>query len=163
MRLLEHELHTIVTPALRVVGNLVTGDDKQTQQVCDTRPEERISWQRPSAPEAAERRLAFACCLLASDGIPDESPLMFLDALDDVVSAFTLPVFDASTTLTSLHCMFSLGTAGYRCGYGEQAPAIGRQVVGEIRLLPRLVGLLTHEKRTLRKVRLCLASPDITV
>ena len=107
----------IVTPALRVVGNLVTGDDQQTQQVCDTRPEERMSWQRPSAPEAAERRLAFACCLLTSDGIPDESPLMFLDALNDVVRALLLLVMDVSTALLSFYCMFSLGTAGgCRCG-----------------------------------------------
>eukprot|EP01048_Picozoa_sp_COSAG05_P017229 COSAG05_NODE_2320_length_3240_cov_2.007641_3_plen_97_part_00 len=74
------------------IGNLVTGDDQQTQQVCDTRPEERMSWQRPSAPEAAELRLAFACSLLTSDGIPDESPLMFLDALDDVVRSRSVPV-----------------------------------------------------------------------
>eukprot|EP01043_Picozoa_sp_COSAG02_P051146 COSAG02_NODE_5349_length_4409_cov_1.517633_3_plen_103_part_00 len=83
VRLLEHEQSCIVTPALRVVGNLVTGDDYQTQQVCDARPEE--GKQRPSASEAAERRLAFAHCLLADDGIPEESPLVFLDALDDVV------------------------------------------------------------------------------
>jgi hypothetical protein len=37
----------------------------------------------------------------------------------------------------------------------EQAPAIGRQVVGEVRLLPRLVGLLNYEKAKLRKVIHC--------
>jgi hypothetical protein len=104
VRLLEHESPTVVTPALRVVGNLVTGDDRQTQQVCDARPEEGMTWQRPSAPEAAERRLAFACCLLASAGIPDESPLMFLDALDDVVCAFSLLSLSPRRQL----CAFSL-------------------------------------------------------
>ena len=103
VRLLEHELPTIVTPALRTVGNLVTGDDLQTQQVCDAKPDEGVSWQRPSAPEAAERRLAFAYCLLASDGIPEESPLMFLDALDDVVRAFPLLIIDISKTLANVH------------------------------------------------------------
>lgn len=103
VRLLEHESPSVAKPALRVVGNLVTGDNLQTQQVCDARPEEGMSWQRPSAPEAAERRLAFARCLLASGGIPDESPLMFLDALDDVVCAFPLLTINISTTKANLH------------------------------------------------------------
>lgn len=138
-----------------MIGNLVTGNDLQTQQVCDARPDEQTSW--PSAPEAAERRLAFACCLLAGDGIPDESPLMFLDALDDVVRAFSLLIIDVSTTKTkfmfSLHLLTALPVdIAIAATDREQAPAIGRQVVGEIRLLPRLVGLLSHQKNALRKV-----------
>ena len=40
----------------------------------------------------------------------------------------------------------------------EQACAIGRQVVGEIRLLPRLVGLLNRDVAKLRKVIHCWGS-----
>jgi hypothetical protein len=31
--LIEHESKTVISPALRVVGNIVTGDDEQTQRV----------------------------------------------------------------------------------------------------------------------------------
>lgn len=113
VRLLDHESVRVVIPALRTVGNLVTGDDEQTQKVCDAKPEEGV--QRPSAPEAAERRLAFAYCLLAGDGIPAESPLMFLDALDDVVRSRpsllspSIRTIDASAAKANVHCRFLLG------------------------------------------------------
>ena len=40
VRLLEHKAPSVVTPALRILGNLVTGDDIQTQQVLDASPDE---------------------------------------------------------------------------------------------------------------------------
>ena len=135
-----------------------TSSTLQTQQVCDARPEELTSWRKPSAPEAAERRLAFACCLLAGDGIPDESPLKFLDALDDVVRAFPLLIIDALAPQRQKVFFTAFGHSTLPVDIAiaamdrEQAPAIGRHVVGEIRLLPRLVGLLSHQKDELRKV-----------
>lgn len=102
MRLLEHEAANVVTPALRTVGNLVTGDDLQTQQVLDARPDE--GQQRPTAPEAAARRLAFAHCLLSGDGIPEQSPLQFLDALDDVVRrCHILGLYNSTTMFHGIH------------------------------------------------------------
>ena len=40
VRLLEHKAPSVVTPALRILGNLVTGDDIRTQQVLDASPDE---------------------------------------------------------------------------------------------------------------------------
>ena len=63
VRLLEHGSDKVVDPALRIVGNMVTGDDEQTQQVLDARPAVPGK-PLPSALEAAERRLSFARALL---------------------------------------------------------------------------------------------------
>jgi hypothetical protein len=35
VELLRHEAYTVQTPALRCIGNIVTGDDTQTQHIID--------------------------------------------------------------------------------------------------------------------------------
>ena len=43
VRLLEHESPTVVTPALRIIGNLVTGDDHQVRVPTLARPHAIVS------------------------------------------------------------------------------------------------------------------------
>ena len=76
VELLGHPSPSVQTPALRAVGNIVTGNDEQTNCVlnCGARP----GWPRMTKLQAAQLRLAFAKSL-GADRVFDYKVLDIFD------------------------------------------------------------------------------------